>query len=183
MRRWRTSACFGALIALAAAGTAVAAQARTNRPAGGQIQIFVTLQSAGPRAAIVVTGAIGDYGHTLDVDKNGKVDLNGNFEKISLQKGGFLLDSTAFDAHVNSIAPTIDNTTCSGQVQGSGTITIEAGTGLYKGISGSLNATETYAFVAPPYSSGKNKGQCNLSKIGTNAAFGSLTGTGSVSYS
>jgi hypothetical protein len=43
--------------------------------ASGPVQVFVK-NGSGPRGTILVTGAIGDYGKTLSVDKNGKVDVD-----------------------------------------------------------------------------------------------------------
>jgi hypothetical protein len=48
--------------------------------------MFVT-PGNGAAATILITGAIGDYGKTLTIDKNGKTDSNGNYVKMTLREG------------------------------------------------------------------------------------------------
>ena len=93
---------------LGAGATALAA----SPPKGGKIRVFVTNTSA-TKAKILVTGAIGDYGTTVSQDANGKTDPNGNFEKVTLKHGGFLVDATALNKKLNSAGPTINKTNCS----------------------------------------------------------------------
>ena len=54
-----------------------------STPAGGSVKIFAT-PGNGPGGTILITGAIGDYGKTLTIDKNGKTDSNGDYVKITL---------------------------------------------------------------------------------------------------
>jgi hypothetical protein len=62
-------------------------------------------------------------------------------------------------------------------------ITFVSGTGLYKGISGTVSLTETAAFILPRYTSGKNKGKCNESNSAAPLAeWGALSGSGTVSF-
>src|SRR3984957_14864149 len=68
-------------------------------PAGGNVNVFVTPLSAnGPKANIVVTGAIGDYGTALSATKSDKTAANGAYEKITLQQGSFLVNATKLNA-------------------------------------------------------------------------------------
>ena len=89
------------------------AAAGANTPSGGLVKIFVTPSNDGIHGPIVVTGAIGDYGQTFSMDKNGKADANGNFVRITLQKGTFEVDSTALNAKLSKAPGTSNNTTCS----------------------------------------------------------------------
>ena len=155
--------------------------AMTSRtPAGGSVKMFVT-PGNGAAATILITGAIGDYGKTLTIDKNGKTDSNGNYVKMTLQKGMIELNSSTLNTKANSSRPTLYKATCSAQLSVTGPVTPFNGTGLYKGITGTLNITETYAFIAPLSTSGENKGQCNLSAQPI-SEYSSITGSGTVSF-
>lgn len=61
----------------------------------------------------------------------------------------------------------------------------QARTGLYKGISGTLSDTVTYAAVVPRYTSGKEKGQCTFTSnsIQPLDQISSFTGSGTVKFS
>ena len=142
--------------------------------------MFLTYQTP-TKEKILITGAIADYGTAISQDKNGKVDPNGNFEKVTLKHGGFMIDATALTKAIQkqfSKEP-INPTNCSLALTGTGPSTIETGTGAYAGISGKLKITLTVAGIAPK----TNKGRCNLS---TSAPFygqyQGVTATGSVSF-
>jgi hypothetical protein len=155
-----------------------------SAPAGGNVNVFVTPVSAnGPKANIVVTGAIGDYGTALSVDKNGKTDTNGNYEKITLQQGSFLVNATKANAKFNHPKATVNTATCSVSATATGPVTLSNGTGLYAGISGTLQITVKFAFIGPRLSSGPHKGQCNESNNAPALAqYQSITGSGRVSF-
>jgi hypothetical protein len=155
-----------------------------SAPAGGKINVFVTPTVNGPTGKIVVTGAIGDYGKTLNVNKNGKTDNNGSYVKITLQQGSFLVNATKLDAKLNHLKATVNKATCSVAASGSGPVSLSDGTGLYTGISGNLQITVTFAFIGPRLSSGPHKGQCNGSNNAPALAqYQSITGSGTVSFS
>jgi hypothetical protein len=156
----------------------------TGGPANGVIQVFVhPTNNTGLRGSIVVTGAIGDYGKYLSINQAGKADANGDFVRITLQKGGFEVNSTALNAIASKAQPTFDSTTCSGFLEVSGPNTLLDGTGLYAGISGTITVTETAAYVGPRYKSGKNKGQCDVSNSSQPlASYSSITGVGPVTF-
>jgi hypothetical protein len=158
---------------LGAGATALAA----SPPKGGKIRVFVTNTSA-TKGKILITGAIGDYGTTVSQDANGKTDPNGNFEKVTLKHGGFLVDGTALNKKLNSGGPTINKTNCSFTFGGSAPTTIEDGTGAYTGITGKVTITLTFAGLAPKTAKG-----CNLANNApTFGAYQSITGIGSVSF-
>lgn len=153
-------------------------------PAGGKVNVFVTQPPNGPNGTIVVTGAIGDYGKTVDVNKSGKPDANGAFVKITLQQGTFLVNATKLDAKLDHLQPTINKATCSAASSGTGPVSLSDGTGLYTGISGNLKITVTFALIGPRFSSGSHKGQCNFNNNApTLAQYQSITGSGTVSFS
>lgn len=162
--------------------TASFAAARQGNPAGGTVKIFAT-PANGAGGTILIIGAIGDHGKTLSIDKNGKTDSNGDYVKITLQKGTFEINSTALNAKANKAQPAFYKATCSAQFSVTGRVTLFNGTGLYKGLAGTVNITETYAFVLPLLKSGKNKGQCDLSNNAQPlSSYSSITGTGRVSF-
>jgi hypothetical protein len=149
-------------------------------PAGGKVDVFVTQSSPnGAKGTIVVTGAIGDYGKTLNVDKSGKPNTNGAYVKITLQQGSFLVNATKLNAKLNHLKPTINTATCSFSAAGTGRVTLFNGTGLYAGISGTLQISVKFAFIGPRLSNG----QCNQSnKARALAQYQSITGSGTVSF-
>jgi hypothetical protein len=129
----------------------------------------------------VIVGAIGDYGTATSLDQNGTVDAQGGYVKIALKKGGFEINSVAFNKAVSSTQPVINNSTnCSVEEVGSGTVTVFDGTGAYAGISGTLHVTGTFAGIGSRLKSGK----CNESQSAQPVAiFGTITGSGTVSFS
>jgi hypothetical protein len=155
-----------------------------STPAGGFIRIFVMPNGNGG-GPIVVTGAIGDYGRTLTINKNGTPDPNnGNYVKVTLHKGTLEVNKTTLDAKSNKAQPSFDVATCSAAISVTGPITLFDGTGLYAGIAGTLNVTITEGFVLPRLTTGKDKGQCNESNSATPLSqYGVVIGTGTVSFS
>ncbi len=180
MRHQKLLAAGVAATCLTGAGaTALAA----SGAAGGKIQVFVTNISS-TKAKILITGAIGDYGTTLTVDKNGKVDANGTYQKVTLKKGGFWINATALNNKLSKAQPVTNTATCSAVFSGSAATTPFNGTGAYQGIAGSVKVTITFASIGPRFTSGAHKGQCNF---GQNAvplsSFQSIGGTGNVTFS
>lgn len=158
---------------LGAGATALAA----STPKGGKIRVFVTNTSA-TKGKILITGAIGDYGTTVSQDANGKADPNGDFEKVTLKHGGFVVDGTALNKKLNSIKPTINKTNCSVAFIGTAPTTVGAGTGAYAGITGKVAITVTFAGIAPKTAKG-----CNLAdNAPTYGGYQSITGIGSISF-
>ena len=75
-------------------GGAPAFAATPSTPAGGSIRIYAVPNGNGG-GPIVITGAIGDYGRTLTINKNGTPDPNnGNYVKVTLHKGTFEVNKT-----------------------------------------------------------------------------------------
>jgi hypothetical protein len=172
----------GAAILAVLAVTGVLAGGAAAAPAGGPIALYANAGNAGSQKVVFV-GAIGDYGTARNVDKNGKVNPNGNFVKVKLTKGTFEIDSTALNETMNTDPQVASTATCSAAFTASAPVTFFNGTGLYKGISGTATVTVTFGGVAPRYKSGPKKGQC---KPGENtkprAQYGFVTGQGTVSF-
>ncbi len=148
------------------------------------MRIYVT-PNAGAVYKIVVAGAIGDYGTATSIDKDGKVNANGDYVRIKLKHGGFEVNSVALNKKTNNAPPTLVNAaTCSFVFGGSGPVTLYNGSGEYAGISGTLQITETFAGIGPVYKTGAKKGKCNMSNNAQPIAFwGSITGIGKVKFS
>jgi hypothetical protein len=164
------------------AGSAFGASAQ-GTPVGGPIYLHVTPDNgSGP---ITITGAIGDYGTTVNVDRNGKPNSNGNFAKVTLKKGTFEVNLKVLNAKQNKTQPHFNKTTCSGTFgPTTAPVTLFNGTGLYAGISGKVNITLTFGFIAPLYTSGAHKGQCNTrNDVQPLAQWVTAGGPGSVRFS
>jgi hypothetical protein len=167
--------------ALAGTGTSFAAPITGVPVKGGPIKVWVTPIGNGLHSSIVITGIIGDYGTALAVTANGTPNPNGNYEKVTLHKGTFKVNSTRLNAIANKAQPTVDPTTCSGVLSASGPVTLFDGTGQYTDISGTLHLVEIFAFVGPRYASGPNKGECDETNSAKPlATYVSITGSGSV---
>jgi hypothetical protein len=153
----------------------------TTTPVAGAIHVFGVQQGLSKNSAIVITGAIGDYGKTFSIDRNGKTDPNGDYLKFMLQEGTFEANTVMLGNTLARVRPTVYNTTCSGQFAGRSPVVLFDGTGRYAGISGTVNMTVTGAYLLPRYTSGKKTGQCNE----TTAPIGvyiSNTGSGKISF-
>ncbi len=169
------------LTAVVGGGSAFASPA-ANMPAGGAVYIHAT-GGNGPAGTIIITGAIGDYGKTLSIDKNGKTDNNGNYVKITLRHGTFEVNSTVLNAKTNHARPTINKATCSFRFSATAPVTLFNGTGLYAGIKGKVMITISFGVVGPLAKSGPNRGHCNMSENAAPLAqYASITGPGAVTF-
>ena len=176
---------FASIVAVAACSAAAPIAAASTMPTTGTIEIWATPSTTnGAVAKIVITGVIGDYGTATTINENGTVNPNGNYVKVVLQHGGFEVNSVVLNKITNAAPPIMSNaTTCSVVFGGSGPNTLFNGTGMYAGISGTIHVTERFAAIGPRYTSGPKKGQCNMSNTSQPLAFyGSITGTGKVSF-
>jgi hypothetical protein len=155
------------LAAAAAAGTlllgsaaAVAATASpSGSPANDTVHVWVT-PGKGAVDKILLTGAIGDYGTATSTTKSGKVDKNGYYVHIHLQRGTFVVNAVAFNKKASSTPPTVDKSTCSFWETLKGRVTVSDGTGAYAGIQGKVYITTSFAAVYPRHANGPNKGHC-----------------------
>lgn len=161
------------------AATSAFAAGTSSHPAGGLVRVFAT-PGNGASGKIVLTGAIGDYGKTLNVNGAGKPDSNGSFVKITLHKGSFVVNSAALNKKLNSLKPTFNKNTCSAALVATSPVTLSDGQGLYKGISGKIMISVSFAIVGPRLANG----QCNPSNNAKPLAqYQAIIGSGRVSFS
>jgi hypothetical protein len=150
-----------------------------NTRSGGTVEVFLTPTKEGA-ATIVVTGAIGDYGKTQDVNQSGRPDETGNFVKVTLKKGSFEVDQTALNQAADNPASTsLNAATCSAYTSVSSPVELMHGSRLYEGISGTVDLTITSAAIGS-----LDRGQCNTTNNAQPIAqFTSVTGSGTVTFS
>lgn len=143
----------------------------------GVVQVWVT-PGRGPTSSIVLTGAIGDYGTSLYVDKTGKVTANGQYQKVTLQHGGFMVNTVALSQKALVANRHVNTATCSFHFAVTANATVFGGTGTYQAIRGVFRMTERFAGVGAV-----DSGQCTLpSSARMLALWGSITGQGAVTF-
>ena len=184
MRGAKTALSAAVLGSLLLGATPAFAAAAPSAPVGGPVRVFVA-PGSGNGGRIFISGAIGDYGTTLNINKNGTADPNGNYAKVMLQKGTFEVNKTGLNTKMGNAEPVVNNLkTCSGVISGTAPVALFDGTGLYAGISGTVTISITQVFIFPFYATGKHKGQCNESNSAQPVAtYVSVTGSGTVSFS
>jgi hypothetical protein len=162
-------------------GTSALGAGAPSTPAGGTINIFATPAGNG-HGTTLITGAIADHGTTLKIDQNGKPDPNGHYTKVTLTKGTFEIDGNALNTALSNASPTLFNqATCSVTLSATATVTLLDGTGLYKGITGTVNVTIIEAALLPRFATGKHK--CNThNNAKPIAIWGSVDGSGTVQF-
>jgi hypothetical protein len=185
MKRSWSSESARALVALvlvtvaAIAGTTVALAASAT-PAGGAFRVFDVSNGLGGGGTVLLTGAIGDHGHSQSVTESGTVNQNGSYVKLALSQGTLTLNKIALDNAINQAfgkaAP--NSSTCSLSVAASGKLPFVSGTGLYAGASGSAHVTVAVGFILP-----RKNGKCDTANSATPTASQQIVyGTGSVSF-
>jgi hypothetical protein len=175
----RTIGVAGALVCLAAGASVALAAGSSKTPAGGSIQLFVQPGQNQGAGKILLTGAVGDYGSSSPTTSSG----GKHFGTATLKKGTIKIDLTAITAKVDKANPAVNAATCSGSLTETAPAPVVSGTGLYAGIHGTLQITESFGFIGSTYKSGAKKGQCNMSNSApTVAQMGTVYGSGSVSF-
>jgi hypothetical protein len=159
-------------------GATLVAPTASSSQTAGSTRFFTT---AGPENSIVFTGVIGNYGKSISVNKEGKSDPNGRYEKVSLVDGSFELKAGILDAAVDKAQPNMNQMTCSGWFSATEPVTLFDGTGRYRGVNGTLRTTATIAFVLSRQVSGKDKGQCNTTGRPL-SSYSLIEGSGKVSF-
>lgn len=169
----------GACICLVV-GVSVALGAGSSKtPAGGPIQIFVQPGNGQGKGKILFTGAVGDYGSGSPAKSSGGKKI----ATATLQKGTIKIDLTAITAKVDNANPGVNTATCSVATTETAPAQVIGGTGLYAGIHGTIQLTESFGFIGSTYKSGPKKGKCNTSNNApTVAQMGTVYGSGSVSF-
>lgn len=151
-------------------------------PAGGTIKVWSTPSTSGNGGTIVITGVVGDYGKTAKVNTSGKADKKGTYTKFFLKYGTILVDSSAVQTAIQKVAAPpadLNDVTCSGSAVATADVPIVSGTKAYAGITGSVSVSIDFALVLP-----LTKGKCDLNTNANPVAqYGSITGSGTVSFS
>jgi hypothetical protein len=166
-----------ATVAVGQDGAVHAGRAGAVGPAGGGVALYLTAESP-TKSAVVATGAIGDYGTSVSVDRDGHPDPQGDYARVTLKQGAFTIDGRAFQKNVSRARPSINPRTCSFVVHGQGRAPVSAGTGAYAGISGALMLRSTFAAIDPRGSSGA----CRFSNSAPLSQYLSVTASGRVSF-
>ncbi|HXR54417.1 MAG TPA: hypothetical protein VN793_05150 [Acidimicrobiales bacterium] len=149
--------------------------------AGGVVNVFAESNGSKP-GRVVLTGAIGDSGSTLNVNAKGKADSKGTYIKLTLKQGTVEANLSVLYKLVDSASPTFSAATCSVYFAATSPVPLVVGTGAYHGVTGSVTLTFTVAAVLPRYASGKNKGQCDVSANPTGEQV-LVTGSGTIAFS
>jgi hypothetical protein len=153
-----------------------AAAATATTPSGGPVKFWIT-PSANGSGAIVITGAIGDYGTATTVNKSGLPNQNGNYSLIKLKDGTLEVKLTSFNEKNSKVRFPINQTSCSSEGTETGTVSLSDGTGRYKGITGDLGLSETNVWILGRSASG---GKCTGTEVLYNVEVES--GSGNVSF-
>jgi hypothetical protein len=176
-----TAAALGGTLGVGAAAATASPSPRSTSPTHGTLHVWVT-PSDGAVEQILFAGVIGDHGTATSIDKDGTVDMNGNFVKIKLAHGTFEVNAVALNQKLNHLQPTFDRATCSTWATGSGNVTLFDGAGAYAGISGTVRITTSFAAVFPRFATGPKKGQCNSNGAPVAQFQAPLEGSGNVSF-
>jgi hypothetical protein len=156
-----------------------------NAVTSGATIISVNQTFTAPLGTVVVTGAIGDYGTIQGADTNGKPSKASPSPAalIKLKKGTILIDATSMNK-ATATSPLVQQTTCSFSTSASAVPwPILGGTGAYKNLKGSLNATINLGGITPTLTTGPNKGKCDFSnKFPPVASFFNALATGTITY-
>jgi len=182
MRIAKTAVAIAVLGSVLFSGAAAFGQAS---PTSGTLKVWGTanLQGGGATSPVLLTGVIAAKGKAVSVSASGKTDKNGNYTRIVLAKGTFLVNSTQFNNGFNttSAPPDYNSTTCSASITFTAPNPIVAGkgTGAYVGITGSVNLTIQAAFILPKTKSGSCNTSNNANPVGS---FGVITGSGTVTF-
>jgi|GEM_PF-1274799 len=116
------------------------------KPVDGKVHLAEYTNGDGAGSSVIFTGAIGDFGQAITINKYGAINLEHNgLVTFALSQGSFRIDASDVDKNVvNAFANFKTNpNTCSGNIQASGTAAIVSGsgTGAYQGISGNFDLT------------------------------------------
>jgi hypothetical protein len=136
----------------------VAGASGAGMPAGGTVRILVVPGQNQGQGTIVLAGAIGDYGKPTKADKTG-------IGEMILTKGTIHVNLGAPIKNLNNSKPILETkTTCSIVFGATAPVKLLNGTGLHKGIDGTVMVTATFAAYGPFHKTGAHTGQCNTSK-------------------
>ncbi len=161
-------------LAIAAATPAIASGLSASPAAAGRVQVFSTPPLSGTTGTVLITGAIGDYGKSVKINKAGRTDANGTYSKLELRQGTIVVDATTLNKRIQA-GVRVEQSSCSLRASVSAPVPIVSGTGAYAGITGTIKTTFTLAALGTT-----KAGQCNPGNIA--AAFATVEGSGTVSF-
>ena len=171
----------GAQVLRAEGATTASSTAPSTAPKAGKISIFQTVGYTG-KGSTTVTGVIGDYGTEHPTNREGVADTNGDFEKVVLKHGTFLMDERALNGNSTQLHTNSSQKTCSISYHGTSGIPVSGGTGRYAGISGTVTGTFYLGVVEPRITSGRFAGICSSKNVTGARHFSVLISSGSVSF-
>ena len=113
---------------------------------GDTVHLVDYTDNDGPVSAVILTGAIADYGKAVSVNPDGSINPEHDSQlELRLSHGTFRLDIAALDrvfAGVMGAKFPTNTSTCSGSVSASHAVPIVgSGTGAYQGASGEFDLT------------------------------------------
>ena len=133
--------------AATAASTSVQASGPQSSKAPGPVQFTSYSGNDGAESAVVITGAIGDFGRGVRTYANGTMEKQYNQLDFVVTRGSFRLSIAGLESElVSAFKHFPSNTkTCSGVVTATGSSPIVSGSGIgdYEGISGSFKVSIT----------------------------------------
>jgi hypothetical protein len=175
------AAALGGTLGVGAAAATASPSHHSASSTHGTVHVWVT-PSNGAVQQILLTGVIADHGTATSIDKDGKVDPNGQYVKVALTHGKFEVNAVPLNRNLDSMQPTINHANCSVSGSGSGNVTLFDGSGAYAGISGTIRMTTSFAAILHRHTSGPNKGRCNANAAPVAQTQSTLQGSGEVSF-
>lgn len=136
-------ALFGAGGCATASSGGVVPVAPPSSPSSTNVSLVGYSTNDGPRARVVLTGAVGDYGQAISVHPDGSTDPDHNSQlELRLSKGTFRLDISGLGARLAQQFQNFpsDRVSCSGLVTVSQKAPVVGGdgTGAYAHLTGSF---------------------------------------------
>ena len=172
---------------VAASGATLAAAAATAK--GGAIKVWVVPSNNSTTTKhpgkVIFTGAVGDYGLSVNATATGKPQKKkSTYKLLKLKHGTMVVNVSAVNTAVNAAFTkaqhTINTTNCSLAISTTAAVPILKGTGAYAGISGSVTFVIAFGAVGPKTKSGACTMKTTTPALAT---YQSFLGTGTVSYS
>ena len=94
-------------------GTSALGAGASSPRAGGSVHLVVRLEANNP-GEVLIAGALGDYGTTLNINQGGTPNTNGNYSMDTLGKGAFEVNETMLQAKADKTPLMINQSNCSG---------------------------------------------------------------------
>jgi hypothetical protein len=137
-----------------------------------------TMTGAALIAALACAACGGGAARATDT---ANTSASGNYVKVTLHHGAFELNVAKLIAAEGGSAPALDPATCSGVSLVTAPASVVDGKGTYQGITGTVDVTETIAFILPRYTSGRHIKQCDNNTQPIDA-YSPITGSGKIKF-